>query len=89
MNPQVSGAINARRMMPTTPTTMPTIAISRVGVVPVEYAIAFGGVEIGRHMPSEQPRAMTMAISAALVDTVARQAPYPSGSRGSPTPNAK
>ena len=57
--------------MPTTPTTMPTTAISRVGVVPVEYAIALGGVEIGRHMPSEQPSAMTMAISAALVDTVA------------------
>ena len=61
-----------------TPTTMPTIAISRVGVVPVEYAIAFGGVEIGRHIPSEQPRAMTMAISAALVDTVVAR-PMPIG----------
>ena len=37
-----------------------------------------GGVEIGRHMPSEQPSAMTIAISAALVDTVAAR-PIPIG----------
>ena len=46
--------------------------------MPVEYAIALGGVEIGRHMPSEQPRAMTMAISAALVETVVAR-PMPMG----------
>ena len=56
--------------------------------MPVEYAIALGGVEIGRHMPSEQPSAMTMAISAALVDTVAAR-PIPIGISGSPTPSAR
>ena len=31
--------------------------------------MALGGVEIGRHIPSEQPRAITMAISAAPLET--------------------
>lgn len=48
---------------PTTPTMIPHLAMSFVSIRPVEHAIAFGGVEIGRHIANEAAVATKMIIA--------------------------
>ena len=51
------------KMKPTTPMTRPTRAISLVSTRPVEDAIAFGGVEIGKSIAIEAQVAMKIIIA--------------------------
>ena len=51
------------KMKPMTPMTIPTRAISLVSTRPVEEAIAFGGVEIGKSMAMLAQVAMKIIIA--------------------------
>ena len=48
---------------PMTPTMMPTLAMSLVSTRPVEEAMAFGGVEIGKSIAMEAHTAMKLIIA--------------------------
>ena len=45
---------------PSTPMMTPVLIISFCSIIPVAAAIAFGGVEIGRTIPSDEPIATPM-----------------------------
>lgn len=61
------------------PTMTPTIAMFFTETMPVEYAMAFGGVEIGSDIPSEVAIATTTAIIMVLVPGSATDSEIASG----------
>ena len=51
------------RTNPTTPMIIPILAMSFVSTSPVEAAMAFGGVEMGKHIAIEAQTAMNVIIA--------------------------